>query len=317
MVYHYCSVGTFLNIIKNHTLRMSDVLKSTDDMEAKSLLDAVKKRIFELYIKDGGFVNSPIYGMEKDDAFKYIIDIVMNSIRNDDDRLYYVTCFSENAELLSQWREYGDKGRGIAIGFEENWFVELCDSFKGMFRFSKVKYEHEDNEADKIIQERAEQIYVGILRDIDTFNTKELLQNQYMASYDIAIAKKILYGDSIFIKRKEFEIEQEWRLILDDEIEKVRDDWEYYYNWKGNTNISNEGIYKIFPNALEFMEKNGKIISYIDLKFDTLNYMPIKEIILGADCRVSENDIYHVMSFYGFDADKINVYRSDISYKCN
>ena len=48
MVYHYCSVGTFLNIIKNHTLRMSDVLKSTDDMEAKSLLDAVKKRIFEL-----------------------------------------------------------------------------------------------------------------------------------------------------------------------------------------------------------------------------------------------------------------------------
>ena len=48
----------------------------------------------------------------------------------------------------------------------------------------------------------------------------------------IPLAKKLLYEDSIFIKRKEFEIEQEWRLVLDDEIEKTRDDWEYYYNWK-------------------------------------------------------------------------------------
>ena len=49
---------------------------------------------------------------------------------------------------------------------------------------------------------------------------------------DIVLAEKLLYEDSIFIKRKEFEIEQEWRLVLDDEIEKTRDDWEYYYNWK-------------------------------------------------------------------------------------
>lgn len=52
MVYHYCNVGTFLNIIKNHTLRMSDIFKSTDNLEAKSILDLVQNRIYDMYVKD-------------------------------------------------------------------------------------------------------------------------------------------------------------------------------------------------------------------------------------------------------------------------
>lgn len=314
MIYHYCNVGTFLNIIKNHALRMSDVLESTDNLEAKSILDLVQNKIYDMYVKDGGFVYSPIYGMEKDDAFKYILEKVMKNIRDDSDRLFYAICFSEESDLLGQWREYADKSRGIAIGFDENWFVKLCEIVKDMFRFDKVQYEHNDKNVDEIIQNRAELIYRGILQDIDSYNTQSLLESKFKVSYDIIRAKKLLYEDSIFIKRKEFEIEQEWRLVLDDEIVKTRDDWRDYYNWKNNKYSSDNIIHKIFPNALEFMERNGKIVSYLDLKYDIMNEMPIKEIILGSDCKIVENDIYHLLGFYGFDLYSINILRSQLSY---
>lgn len=315
MVYHYCNVETFLNIIRNHTLRMSDIFKSTDNLEAKSILDSVKNRVFDMYIKDGGFINSPIYGMEKDSAFGYILENVMKNIISDSDRLYYVTCFSEKSDLLGQWREYADKGRGIAIGFDENWFVKLCGIVKDVFRFEKVQYEHNDKKVEKTIQNRAELIYRGILQDIDSYNTKGLLESQYKNSYEITIAKKLLYNDSIFIKRKEFEIEHEWRLVLDDVMEKDLDDWKFYYNWKGKQLGSDNIIYKIFPNALEFMEKNGKIVSYLDLKYDIMSDMPVKEIILGSGCKVDENDIFHLLGFYGFDVENINIHKSKLSYR--
>lgn len=35
VVYHYCSVDTFFQIITNHTIRLSDIEKSNDFMEKK------------------------------------------------------------------------------------------------------------------------------------------------------------------------------------------------------------------------------------------------------------------------------------------
>lgn len=294
---------------------MSDIFKSTDNLEAKSILDSVQNRVYDMYVKDGGFECSLIYGMEKDNAFKYILEKVMKNIKAESERLYYVACFSEKYDLLGQWREYADKSRGIAIGFDEEWFVKLCETVKDMFRFEKVQYECNDKNIDEIIKDRAELIYSGILEDIDSYKMQDLLESQFKVSYDIVLAKRLLYEDSIFIKRKEFEIEQEWRLVLNDEIEKMRDDWEYYYNWKNSESNSQDLIHKFFPNALEFMEKNGKIVSYLDLKYDTMGEMPIKEIILGSDCKVGENDVYHLLGFYGYDADDINILRSKLSYR--
>ena len=37
---------------------------------------------------------------------------------NHADFRYYVTCFSYQNDLLSQWRGYADDGRGAAIGFD-------------------------------------------------------------------------------------------------------------------------------------------------------------------------------------------------------
>lgn len=51
LVYHYCGVETFLNIIRIHTFRLSDLCSSTDSMELKCLLDMVKNKVIDIYIK--------------------------------------------------------------------------------------------------------------------------------------------------------------------------------------------------------------------------------------------------------------------------
>lgn len=49
-------------------------------------------------------------------------DEILNNFEDNIDTFYeserYVTCFSKEGDLLSQWRAYANQGKGIAIGFD-------------------------------------------------------------------------------------------------------------------------------------------------------------------------------------------------------
>ena len=51
----------------------------------------------------------------------------------------YVCCFSEEKDLLSQWRGYGSDGNGIAIGFNAQLLRKL-DINGSRYKFIKVIY---------------------------------------------------------------------------------------------------------------------------------------------------------------------------------
>ena len=128
----------------------------------------------------------------------------------------------------------------------------------------------------------------------------------------------MMYADSVFIKRMEYAEEKEWRLIVDDEeTRKNYDDWRTLYNWKDITMKQDiKGtIYELLPNALEFTVRDNKIVSYLDLKYDIdTDDLPIQNIIIGPNCKVSESDIYFLLEFFGFDGNKIQLQRSKSSY---
>ena len=58
-------------------------------------------------------------------------------MKNNIDQMLFGICFSEEGDLLGQWREYADKGTGLSIGFDVKWFENLCE--KVIFKFSKVQ----------------------------------------------------------------------------------------------------------------------------------------------------------------------------------
>lgn len=51
-VYHYCSLETFLNILKNKTIRLSDINKSNDFLETKSTIEFIKNAAIEMCHKN-------------------------------------------------------------------------------------------------------------------------------------------------------------------------------------------------------------------------------------------------------------------------
>lgn len=292
LVYHYCGVETFLNIIRNHTFRLSDLCSSTDNMELKCLLDMVKNKVIDIYKERKEFQDTVIYGMEQDDAFIFLLQTEMEKIKAESEQLLYGICFSEEGDLLGQWREYGDRGRGISIGFKVEWFERFCQK-NTVFKFSKVLYGGNGEEAISKITRYAEVAYEGIIAAISNFRTNDILNSPYGASYYINSLKKEMYEETIFIKRAEYAEEREWRLILDDELRKDYDDWRTLYNWKGMSlkhNIKGT-MYELVPNALEFTVRNNKVVSYLDLKYDVdKENLPIQKIIIGPNSKVSTHN---------------------------
>ena len=136
IVYHYCTVETFLNIIKNHTLRLSDLCSSNDKAEMKILFSNLKNEILNQYRKREDFFETIIYGMDVDESFDFILKRMIYKMNNDINQMLFGTCFSEKGDLLGQWREYADKGTGIAIGFNIEWLQKLGN--KNPFKFSKI-----------------------------------------------------------------------------------------------------------------------------------------------------------------------------------
>lgn len=314
ILYHYCGVETFLNIIRFHTLRLSDLCKSTDSLELKSLMEAVEKEVAEQYRTNNDFLESVIYGMNMDDAFFFILKMVMTKMKKNSDQMLFGVCFSEEGDLLDQWRKYTDKGTGLAIGFDAGWFQELCKNDD--FRFSKVTYGYKKENED-IVKKYAISIYNEMLTAIVEGRTKNIVEGLYGASFIMELDRKCIYQDSVFIKKEEYRNEKEWRFILNDEgTYKSRDDWDVYYNWKrSDFNKSNDRLQKLIPNGMEFLARNGKIIPYLDLKFDLdEDNLPIKKIVIGPNCKVEELDIYHLLEFFGFDGDEIEIIKSKSSY---
>ena len=183
-------------------------------------------------------------------------------------------------------------------------------------KFGKVSYIHDDK-ATQIINDGAENLLTGICEVMKRSEMNTALRTANTGSLYIELGKRVMYMESTFIKRIEYADEKEWRLIIDDEQTNKRyDDWIEYYNWSEEAITEHSGlIQKLMPKGLQFSVRNDKIVSYIDMKYDLdPDNMPIKEIVMGPNCKVSESDVFQLLEFYGFDGSKIEIAKSKSSY---
>ena len=109
LVYHYCSLETFYNIITNSTIRLSNIKKSNDYEEMMYILpkaidicDSILSKYYEKL--------SVGYKL-KDNFVKTLFEETFNELSLN----CYVICFSEQSDLLSQWRGYANDACGVSI----------------------------------------------------------------------------------------------------------------------------------------------------------------------------------------------------------
>ncbi|MDX2469123.1 MAG: DUF2971 domain-containing protein [SAR324 cluster bacterium] len=245
IIYHYCSPEAFFSIISNKNIWLSSCLQMNDHTEGKWFLSIFDTALKQLELNQD---NSQQIQILKDYFNKYF-------------RVPYIASFSENADLLSQWRGYAQDGQGVAIGFntkslgldrtasysetKPNFFLEL----------GKVKYIEKDS-AKKIENLKG---LIKVYAENEASGKKESQLKQF-ASW--------IYLQSLIHKNDAFKEEDEWRIVHVPTILENK--------------LNNTLEFKDSIGNLEHRVGGGKITSYFEFPYHRVEEIkPIAEIILG------------------------------------
>lgn len=185
ILYHYCSVDGFFNIIKNATIWLSDVSKSNDYQECILCRDRINTVIEKIMSENEEDLKAWKWG-------------VAHGSELNRDIFTYCACFSESCDQLSQWRGYANNGKGMAIGFDVDLLMELAEADKHRISFAPIIYDME--EQNKYVKEIVE----------DNFRKLEVKGIGHVGA-ELNTDYRLKFP---FIKNSSFSEEKEWRVAI-------------------------------------------------------------------------------------------------------
>ncbi|WP_269221881.1 DUF2971 domain-containing protein [Flavobacterium sp. IMCC34518] len=121
-IFHYTSINGFISIIETQSLYCTNVNFLNDSKELKHGIELILKAL------------EIVKNSENND----IIESTKNNIEILNKTEKYVTCFSKDGDSLSQWRAYGNDGKGISLGFD---FSGLKNNFNKNLTGLHIEYD--------------------------------------------------------------------------------------------------------------------------------------------------------------------------------
>ncbi|MCL1627248.1 DUF2971 domain-containing protein [Roseibaca sp. V10] len=207
-VHHYCSASVFLSFIKNKEIWLTALSQSNDHLEGTWML----RKWLELFDRSKDQDKT----LKKKGA-RFAVETILD--------MYVAlgTCFSEERDLLSQWRGYAADGTGFSISFDKEALTALASNSTETLplTMSKVYYGHKDNkQSNEVIRilndafgEDAEKYkeYPDGIGDRQLAYTREKFKQQKNAT-------RLLFT----IKNEAFAEEREWRLFTFESVSKIK-----------------------------------------------------------------------------------------------
>lgn len=115
IIYHYTSSSVLMSIVKNKSIWLTGKHHLNDPDEG-AVFDFLCK---EYQKKNGECLN---------DMANYLMEYD-----------FFINCMTEQRDKLSQWRGYGDQGRGVSIGFDSSEIKKYIESTPELL-LKKVDY---------------------------------------------------------------------------------------------------------------------------------------------------------------------------------
>ena len=287
LLYHYCSNGVMINILKEKQLWMTDISHSNDYNELLLFFPDVYYAIEELYnISPFEFYYKGKTGCQAINLLLRNVDDSINKSLQIGDITSFVVCFSEKGDLLSQWRGYANDAYGFSIGFSkielDNYSKKEC--FNGGLSFHKVEYINKDK-ADKIIKRHAN-VLLQYLKNIrieaqKCFRKRKINEEQTEFMMFILLYGKIvtIMINSLRYKWESYKEEHEWRLyfnsITKDEESLFGEDSKLP-EWS-----SFDKDLKNLRGKIDFYSTEECILPYYPITLSELSSKPIKQVYLG------------------------------------
>lgn len=308
--YHYTSLEAFKTIISNKSLRLCDLRKTNDYLERKWIINILEKSLINSFEENGITINLKEdywYDEESHTHLEYLVDMLKYFVEHSS----FITCFSKNGDLLSQWRAYGDNGNGISIGFDSRLISKSIKKNKVYFEY--VLYKSEDQVQEiKFAVVNAINYMKEMFKD-DLFKIHSDFNEYFVEEFDVfcEVICDDLANISCYMKNPSFIEEDEVRIIYSPSITIESDDLEIKEVFTKELKFNNFVL-----NPLNYFTRDDQLIGYVDLFFEKLiNRNIITEIIIGPSSRVTEEDIFLLLSQYGYNVRDVIIRSSESSYR--
>lgn len=243
----------------NYCIWISDAEKTNDKAELKYFGEQMEKMLLDMVESFQGKFDSALLTAVKSVLKKSIESIYSGSAYVVKNTKNYLCCFSESADLLSQWRAYGGNGQGVAIGFNAKLLSEIND----MYHYDFVKVIYNQNAVLKNIQEYMEGNLKYILENI----TEEEL-NPVDIMFNLAPILTPILQERFVFKHPSFKEEREWRLYRKQVGNFDEDTGEKEPFFNGAFHIDNEIFGSFSCSDLKFRSMQNNICSYFELGFE-------------------------------------------------
>jgi len=271
LYFHYCNVATFKEIMNSKVLWLADLTESNDTQEVtrtfETLWNAVKIRLRESDL-DKEAVEAEIEMLDN----QYSIEVQIDKP--------FGTCFCKYADVLQQWLEYGDKTKGVVLGFDLEWFKNL-----------KKQMPHPSSKQSQAVGHESALYHNKALEDAFNSICYSCIKEYGLSAWIMGIRPTFKHY-SAFIKNPTFIGEQEERIVYYPESHEPHPD--------NDLKIS-ELVETPFPHyCLPWTNGNGD--------------NALKAIGLGCNCDLTQEKIKEIMTAAGL-AGELQLFKSECSYR--
>jgi hypothetical protein len=310
ILYHYCGSVALLNFIRNQELYLSDIRGMNDYSEMSYGKNLINKIIDE-HISNG-----------QNAELRTLCNDKLNFALNEP----FIFCLSAEEQLLSQWINYADHGRGFAVGFNTKILDRIgvdikahthLGSINSRTILSPVIYDNE-------LQYKLIQLCIAF-SEIDGYKTPEeweILAKKTRAlpvyvlppSPFLGNENKLILSGTVFQQFK-------YRSIQSNLFHLCKIFKDKAYEGEKEYRIIKTPNYKIMSSTYNFKDDScdikfrcdhtQRIIPYLQFKWEDKTFL--NEIIFGPDNTNEDKHIGVLLDEYGFNHVKLR--KSNIPYK--
>lgn len=153
-IYHYTDLNALSGIVSGHDLWLTNSRYSNDEDESRHGYGVATEII-------GKHLRKAKRARPRDQAAVDYAEALSSLIEANPAEGFYICCFCEEDNLLSQWRSYGANGTGVSIAFDPMEFIQItgADMPLGLMRLWKVFYDRKQQ--SRIVQRAIEFTWEG------------------------------------------------------------------------------------------------------------------------------------------------------------
>lgn len=280
-IFHYCTVESLKEILKNKTLRLADIRKSNDSKEIDFLFDSY----CEYVLKANKFSNEAVLKVNKLKADKKI------QFQN---TVFLVSCFSKKEDDLHMWSCYGNKG--VCLEFDRDALEKYIKKIRAGGSL-KILNENPNITFGTPALKLADVDYRNQITISSYFEEKEFKDND--AFFE-------LFRESPTFKSDFFASEEEVRLIYCHIFDPLKNDENFLVLIDDFEHMKEQIYFESISNS----KFQHKMVVDIPITMDL-----IKSITIGPNSTISEQDIEEMLFINGLEKHTIGIGKSKGTYR--